>query len=101
MTRKSLPGRRPHELLTFDHGPIVYTASASFDVDTGQVTEVFLSGGKPGGELEAMARDCAVVTSLALQYGVPLDTISSALTRLDDGSAAGPLGAMLDRLVTA
>ena len=45
-----------------------------------------------------MARDCAVVTSLALQHGAPLDTIRKALTRLDNNEAAGPLGKAIDML---
>ena len=34
--------------------------------------------------------------SLALQHGVSVDTLRHAITRLDDGAAAGPLGKVLD-----
>ena len=42
-----------------------------------------------------MARDLAVVTSLALQYGVPVDVLRSALEQEKDGTQRGPLGVLL------
>jgi hypothetical protein len=42
--------------------------------------------------------DGAVVASIALRYGVPLEVIRHALMRNRDGSACGPLGAALDLL---
>jgi ribonucleoside-diphosphate reductase alpha chain len=38
----------------------------------------------------------AVAASLALQFGCPADTLRKALLRLTNGSAAGPLGRLLD-----
>jgi hypothetical protein len=51
------------------------------------------SGGHRG---DVSARDAAVVASIALQHGVAPETIRHALLRNPDGSAAGPLGAVLD-----
>jgi hypothetical protein len=45
-----------------------------------------------------MASDAAVVASIALQYGVPLEVIRHALMRDVRGRASGPLGAVLDLL---
>lgn len=45
------------------------------------------------------AQDAAVVCSLALQYGVPLDVIRKALMRDSQGRPSGPLGAALDLIV--
>lgn len=42
------------------------------------------------------AQDAAVVCSLTLQYGVPLDTIRRALMQDSEGRASGPLGTSLD-----
>ncbi len=42
------------------------------------------------------AQDAAVVCSLALQHGVPLETIRRALMRDSRGNASSPLGAALD-----
>jgi hypothetical protein len=39
-----------------------------------------------------------VVASLALQHGVPLETIRRALMRDARGNANGPLGAALDMI---
>jgi hypothetical protein len=44
------------------------------------------------------AQDAAVVCSLALQHGVPVETIRKALMRDAKGSASGPLAVALDRL---
>jgi hypothetical protein len=45
------------------------------------------------------AQDAAVVCSLALQHGVPLQTIRRALMRDARGRASSPLGVALDQLV--
>jgi hypothetical protein len=44
------------------------------------------------------AQDAAVVCSIALQYGVPLDVIRKALMRDVQGRASGPLGVALDAI---
>jgi hypothetical protein len=44
------------------------------------------------------ARDSAVVCSIALQFGIPVDTIRHALLRDARGIANSPLGAALDLL---
>jgi hypothetical protein len=40
----------------------------------------------------------AVLCSLALQHGIPIDVIRHALMRDGRGNASGPLGAVLDKL---
>src|SRR5262245_4670173 len=60
------------------------------------LAEIFING-KCGSDSDTAARDSAVVASIALQYGVPLETIRRALMRNRDGSACGPLSAALDR----
>lgn len=95
MNRTILPNRRQNLSVNFDHGRASFHGTASHD-GADKIMEIFLSGGKPGSELEAATRDCAVIASLAIQFGAPLDVIRKALTRLDDGSAAGPMGAFLD-----
>jgi ribonucleoside-diphosphate reductase alpha chain len=46
--------------------------------------------------VEALAQDAAIVASLALQFGCPLDTIRHAIAR--SGDSAGPLAALLDEV---
>jgi ribonucleoside-diphosphate reductase alpha chain len=95
--RQRLPNRREHELLTFEHGGISYTAGVG-RFENGQLAEIFLSTRKHGTAIDVNARDAAVAASLLLQHGCPVDTLRRALTRNGDGSASGPLAHALDLL---
>jgi ribonucleoside-diphosphate reductase alpha chain len=65
----------------------------------GRLAEIFLNvSAKIGTALDAVARDAAVIASLALQHGVPVGTIQRALARNDNGTASGALGGLLDLL---
>jgi hypothetical protein len=66
--------------------------------DDGRLAEISLTNGKVGSDADTAARDSAVVCSIALQYGVPVDVIRKALLRDSDGQPNGPLGIALDRL---
>jgi hypothetical protein len=96
--REHLPYRREHVLinLTTPDG-FRYTADVGY-FDDGGLAEIFLHAEKVGTAIEASARDSAVVASLALQHGVPPETIRRALTRNSDGSPSGALGTLLDLL---
>jgi ribonucleoside-diphosphate reductase alpha chain len=100
VTRERLPQRREHELLEFEHAGIPYVAGIGRFAD-GRLAEIFLNAGKAGTAIETHARDAAITVSLLLQHGCASDTIRHALTRNRDGSAAGPLGTLLDALATA
>lgn len=52
----------------------------------------------PPEEESAAAKDSAVVASIALQHGVPVDTIRKALLRDSQGKASSPLGCALDAI---
>jgi hypothetical protein len=92
--------RRPSETLRFEHDGHRYFATIGFanldDRLRGKISEVFMDAGKPGSSVQHMARDGAVILSLALQHGCPIDVLRRAVTRLDDGSPAGPFGKILD-----
>lgn len=94
--RRPITNRRQSENISFVHEGISYTGSVSVWDDDLTTAEIFLDGGKPGSAVNAVARDSAVAASLALQYGVPLSVLKAALTRDDNGQAAGPLGALVD-----
>ena len=81
----------------FDCGPFHYVATISRFPD-GRLAEIFLGNGKAGSCLDTAAKDSAVVCSIALQFGVPPDTIRKALLRDGRGVASSPLGAALDAL---
>jgi hypothetical protein len=62
------------------------------------VAEVFIMSRKIGSGVEAIARDAAILVSLALQHGCPLSTISLALTRNEDGSPQSLMGRVVERV---
>ena len=96
--RERLPERREHALINFTTADgFRYTAGLGYFED-GRLAEIFLNAEKIGTAIETAARDSAVVASLALQHGVPLETIRRALTRNGNSEASGPLGTLLDLL---
>jgi hypothetical protein len=50
---------------------------------------------------QPIARDGAVLLSLALQYGAELENIRSAITRDEQGAPSSVVGAVIDRLCEA
>jgi hypothetical protein len=99
MTRRILPQRRSCLTFEIDFGGLAksHTITLGFYED-GALGEVFINGGKSGEQVEAIARDGAVLLSLALQYGVELDNIRSAITRDEQDSPSSIIGAVLDQL---
>jgi hypothetical protein len=94
--RRRLPQRRLHQLMDFEHAGYCYTAGLGFFA-TGELAEIFINvPGRSGTAIEAVARDAAILASICLQYGAPVEVIRRALTRNSDGSAGGPLGVVLD-----
>jgi ribonucleoside-diphosphate reductase alpha chain len=93
--RERLPNRRASETFNLECNGLRYTATISRFAD-GRCAEIFLTNHKAGSQADANARDSAVVCSLALQHGVPLETIRGALLRDSEGRASTPLGAALD-----
>lgn len=101
--REDLPKRRESERLTFWHDGFRYQATFSRYPD-GRLAELFFAVAKSGTALEGVARDAAILTSLALQFGASADVIRAALTRLEpsaecpQGEPAGPVCRFLDIL---
>jgi hypothetical protein len=87
MPRERLPDRRKAELVDFEHNGRKWTATVGRFAD-GRVAEVFLDTAK-GAAVGELAADAAIVASLALQSGCPLETLRHAL----QDRQAGPLGA--------
>src|SRR5258705_8566781 len=94
MTREILANRRLAETFDVTSGGLAYTASIGRFAD-GRIAEIFLTNHKAGSAADTNARDAAVVCSIALQFGVPLETIHPALMRDGHGRAGGPPGAAL------
>lgn len=98
MTRTELPLRRAHEVFTFSFWSQKFHAGIGRATPTGPVMEVWLNTSKSGTQAETLARDSAVLLSLALQYGVPIDAMRRAIMRNVDGAPSGPIGKLLDLL---
>jgi ribonucleoside-diphosphate reductase alpha chain len=86
-----------HQLIDLRHGGFDYVAGIGRFKD-GRLAEIFLNAAKTGTAIEATARDAAILVSLALQHGVTPTELRHALTRNADGTASGPVGALLDLL---
>ena len=93
--RRTLPQRRASETFDLRFWNQNFTVTIGRYPD-GTLGEVFIDSRKTGGDVEAIARDAAVLASLALQHGVGIEIIRHAVTRCGDGSPASILGAVVD-----
>jgi hypothetical protein len=50
--------------------------------------------------LDVLMSDAAIISSIALQHGVPLRQLAHAIKRDRFGLASSPIGAALDRIST-
>jgi hypothetical protein len=93
--RQRLPNRRSHWLYRFESGGQFYTGGIG-RFDDGRIAEIFINGAKVGSAAETNAQDAAIVASLALQHGCPLETIRHALVRTN--GSGDPLATLLDEV---
>ena len=91
MSRTRLPDRRRHDVAEIEHGGFRLTVGSGRFTD-GRLGEVFIDSTKTGTALDTILRDCAVLTSLALQAGIDAATIRAAL------APSGPLAAVLTKI---
>jgi ribonucleoside-diphosphate reductase alpha chain len=92
--RERLPNRRSCESLSFTHGGMDYVASIA-RYDDGRLAEIFLTNHTVGSDTDAAAKDSAVVCSIALQFGLPVEIVSKALLRDSRDNPSSPLGVAL------
>lgn len=99
--RNQLPKRRSSDTFDIEFGGFdkIHTVTIGFYDDNVTPGEVFINSGKSGEQVEAIARDGAVLLSLAMQYGARLETISKAITRNENGEPSTIVGAVVDRLM--
>jgi hypothetical protein len=90
MTRQRLANRRDNEAYSFEHDGHVYRATIS-RFDDGGIAELFLDAAKAGSSLQLNAEAATILTSLALQHGVPAETIRHAVN--------GPIAIALDHFI--
>ncbi len=98
MHRHRLPDRRRAETRQVIHKGQTFAVSVGFFAD-GRPAECFISSVKTGSDFAAIANDAAVAASIALQYGVPLEALASAMSRDQQGHPGSVLGAILNAIV--
>jgi hypothetical protein len=99
--RTRLPNRRASTSFAFQCGPHRYVATVSYFPGTNQLAEIFLGNGRAGSDIDAAAKDSAIVCSISLQHGVPVEVIRHGLLRDSRGVASSPLGVALDAVAGA
>jgi hypothetical protein len=97
--RERLPARRGSIGFDLEVFGLRFHASVS-RYDDGRLVEVFVTNHKAGSMAGILASDSAVLCSLALQHGVPVDVIRRALMRDPEGRASSPLGRVLDLILS-
>lgn len=95
MNRKSLPNRRESWRFPLEFRGQHFTVQISLFED-GRPAEAFVTGTKSGSDVQHLSRDGAILLSLALQYGTPLDVIRKSLARDEDETPSSLIGAIAD-----
>lgn len=95
--RHRLPNRRRSFAADLKHNGIEYVVTIGLDA-AGAPAEIFIDSTKPGSTISHLGQDVAVLISLAVQYGVPVDVMQSAMGRDHEGRAHSIAGAALDHL---
>jgi ribonucleoside-diphosphate reductase alpha chain len=83
----------------FAFGGIRFTAGIGRFED-GRIAEIYIDSNKAGSAVEASARAAAIIASIALQHGVPLQTLHHALQLDERGQATSPIGVILAMLMS-
>jgi hypothetical protein len=97
LQRERLPNKRACETIAFERDGSRYCLTVGLYPD-GRPGEIFLNADRSNSLLDVLASDAAILASLALQHGCPLETIRHALKRDARGEPSSPIGAALDRI---
>ena len=101
--KRSKPAQRRDGINeTLRAGGVTAQATVNFYGMTNKPSEIFLVGPKPGSPLALILEDCAVIISLALQYGVPPAMLGKSIARSERTlRPATVIGAALDMVCRA
>jgi hypothetical protein len=100
--RRRLPDRRENETFEVEIEGQAYCVCLGFFPDTGQVGEVFLSGGKVGSQIDAVLDDASILISRCLQSGIAPADLAKSMSKVPTSmftpatEPASPIGAALD-----
>ena len=96
--RQHLSNRRACETFNVEVAGLHYTATISRFAN-GDLAEIFIGNHKQGNAADLAARDAGILISLCLQHGCPVETSARAISRNGNGTAAGVVGAVVDRII--
>ncbi|QAY96688.1 hypothetical protein CWB41_13905 [Methylovirgula ligni] len=96
MTREKLPTRRPGLLRRLIFGGRPWDVQFGITWPRGRVAEIFISSTRSASDIEACARDGAILASRCLQHGDSIEEMAKSITREDDGKPTTIIGAALD-----
>jgi hypothetical protein len=96
-SRNCMPNRRAAITFAFERDNSHYQATVGYFPD-GRIGELFLNADRANSLLDFLTSDAAILLSLALQWGCPLDDIRHALKRTTSGEAASPIGLALGKI---
>jgi hypothetical protein len=95
--RDRLPDRRSAVSTSFERDGARFEMTAGFYLD-GRPGEIFLNADRANSLLDFLMSDAAILASIAMQYGAPLDELRHAMKRDTRGGPSSPIGEALDRL---
>jgi hypothetical protein len=97
MSRARLPNRRPCEILDIQFRGARYSLLIGRFED-GTIGEVFAEPRKVASDGAEDSRDVGIIISIALQNGVPLESMRAAVSRIEQGRPSSLTGYVLDTL---
>lgn len=95
--RDRLPSRRSAISTSFQRDGAHFEMTTGYYSD-GRVGEVFFNAARANLFLDFLMSDAAILASLALQHGCPLDELKHALKRDARGEVLSQIGAALDQI---
>ena len=96
--REDLPHRRDCWRFPIEFNGQHFTVQISL-FDDGRPAETFVTGLKSGSDVQHLSRDGAILLSLALQYGAPVDVVRKSLARDEQENPSSLIGAIADAIV--
>jgi hypothetical protein len=93
--RRRLENRRPNTTFELECAGLRYVCTIGRFADD-SIGEVFLTNHRVNSHAGIMASDQAVLASLAIQFGCPIETLRKAIMRDSAGRPTSPIGAALD-----
>jgi len=93
--RMRLPTHRESETFKYEFATFKWYATIS-RFPNGQIGEIFLATAKTGEMLRIQSTDSAILASLAMQYGCPLNVMLDAMSRNERGEVVSPIAMALE-----